>query len=171
MPLLEEIWKGGPARTIFDKDWRRKHPVATGVIIFIFFLLGMFCYKMAYHPSGSDGSSHAPSRPGYGHNPQVQAYLHTTGSKIYVAATRDVEETLMAATAEAARTGIVDPELADMLRSGEIFSVPNGTPVEILDRAGQCVKVRILDGAAQGQGDWVPSDAISGKYSRMRKET
>ena len=59
VPLLEEIWKGGPARTIFDKDWRRKHPVATGVIIFIFFLLGMFCYKMAYHPSGSDGSGHA----------------------------------------------------------------------------------------------------------------
>jgi len=65
MAILEEMWKGGPAKTLFDKDWRHKHPVATGVTVLLFFVLFMFCYTMMSHSSGGGVSSHAPKRPGH----------------------------------------------------------------------------------------------------------
>lgn len=50
--------------------------------------------------------------------------------------------------------------VSDLLYSGELFSVPSGTKVLILDISWGAHKVRILEGDKYGKTGWLPSEYL-----------
>ena len=42
MAILEEMWKGSPAKPLFDKDWRGRPPVARGLLSCSFLSCSVF---------------------------------------------------------------------------------------------------------------------------------
>jgi hypothetical protein len=92
--------------------------------------------------------------------PYVRQHLHTNATKVIATTTLQDQETLAAATENAANTGEVDPVLVEMLRAGRIFYVPSGTAVGVITSVGTCTEVHVLEGASEGRDVWVLSEVV-----------
>lgn len=50
--------------------------------------------------------------------------------------------------------------LRQLIQSGLLFTVPNGTPVEIAERQGDWTKVVITEGLMRGRSGWIASKRV-----------
>ena len=76
---------------------------------------------------------------------------------------------VVVANSEAAASELLQhPEkLADLIQSGSLFSVPNDTPVEIVETRDGLSQVHILGPVFEGRGGWVRSDRVFGKGPQL----
>jgi lysophospholipase L1-like esterase len=98
-------------------------------------------------PDQADGPHqevHAPAETRH------QSHLHGKGTIIVLAAERSVSEELLA-----------HPDsLKELIQSGLLFTVSNGTPVEIMETQGSWIKVIIMDGPVRGRSGWIAGKQV-----------
>ncbi len=136
--------------------WRR---VGIGYGLTVVAVLAVLLFVLPGEPRSGDSISAARSATTNSTHPEIK-HLHMTGGRVFVAATRQALEGLAAATDEAARTGVIDPDVEDVVRSGQIFYVPNEIEVEITRSVGDYSEVQILGGESKGRNVWVSSEVI-----------
>jgi hypothetical protein len=74
---------------------------------------------------------------------------------------------LIAADDSSLQQMIDDPAtLSQLIRDGRLFSASPGTKVEILERRGSLVHVRLLEGATAERSGWVTRSAIANPAPR-----
>jgi hypothetical protein len=70
---------------------------------------------------------------------------------------------LAVAEADAAELLRHPNRLGDLIQSGSVFSVPNGTAAAIAETHAGLAQVHVLDGAFQGRDGWVRADQVARK--------
>ena len=139
---LAEMVKSGPAKTLFNKDWRRKHPIATWATILLGLILFIRCCDTASHPSHS----------GISVGDQGRLAADTSGPDLVLAVNEQAyDEMVMAGD---------DRTLAVMVLNGSCFLAPKGTRVKVLDWKTGARKVLVLDGPTIGREGWLPSKFV-----------
>lgn len=56
--------------------------------------------------------------------------------------------------------------LADLIQSGSLFTVPSGTPIQVLEAENGALKVEILQGSMAGREGWVQAWRVTPRYRR-----
>lgn len=104
--------------------------------------------------TGPTATSNVP--PTRGPTPQAASpHLSNGGSPVFVATTDAAWDALFKALGKRDEIGV-----AELVLSGRVFLVDDGTKVLVLDRGFSSIEIRVVEGSSFGKKGWVPRELV-----------